>query len=115
VKHAIEIERDFDVMQNYEKNDENLITAWIIGPGGERFVDPSYRIEIFLSRDGMIGLGTELIRKAYGFKPGRHWHLEPMIRDNVVQRMGVYVLPSSNEMIICCDDLGKVEDYLKKE
>ena len=97
---------------NYEKKGENLATIWVIGPGGKK-VTSDCRIQMFISRDGLIGLGTEMIRLAYNFREGRHWHLEPMSKENMVQTMGIYLTPDSKELIICCDNLGNLKDYKK--
>jgi len=112
-KHEVLLKWSKSEEENFEKKGENLATVWVIGPGGERIKDNNIKVQMFLSKDALIGLGTELIRLAYNFREGRHWHLEPMSKDNIVQTMGVYLTPDSEELIICCDDLGILSDYRK--
>ncbi|TET06228.1 hypothetical protein E3J79_02660 [Candidatus Dependentiae bacterium] len=113
MKHEIIIKRDPFKAEEYQKKGDNLGNVWIIGPGGVRIKNPDYRIEIFLSKNGLIGLGTELIRLAYSFKEGKHSHIYPISKDEVCQAMGIFLTPDSNELIICCDNLGTLDDYVK--
>lgn len=47
-------------------------------------------IEIYLSQNAMLGLGTELIRLAHTFYTGKHVHLEPCDKKSQVQRLGFF-------------------------
>lgn len=47
-------------------------------------------IEIYLSQNAMLGLGTELIRLAHTFHTGKHVHLEPCDKKSQVQRLGFF-------------------------
>lgn len=113
MKHEIIIERDYTKTEEYAKEGDNLGEIWIIGPAGKRIINSEYRVQFFLSKNGLIGFGTALIRAAYKFREGSHWHLEPISKNNVVQDLGIYMTPKSDELIICCDDLGKLDDYIK--
>ena len=112
MKYEILIQRNFIKEEDYEKKDDNLGAIWIIGPGGKRIIS-DYRVQIFLSKNGLIGLGTEMIRLAYQFKEGKHTHIYPLSKETFIQAMGISLTPDSNESIICCANLGKVEDYVK--
>lgn len=67
-------------------------------------------VQIFLSKNGLIGLGTELIRLAHKFTIGKHIHMEPVKKENMVQQLGVYLTPDSNPTIVLCDDNKDIDE-----
>lgn len=69
----------------------------------------------------MLGLGTELIRKALIAKKegidkcGKFAHLFPIMEDSVASGMGVYLTPSSAELLISVtDEFPIVEEIIAK-
>ncbi|WP_256941304.1 hypothetical protein [Bacillus sp. EAC] len=61
----------------------------------------------------MIGLCTELIRLAHDYKDGKHFHIDPISKEYVVQSMGAMLHPESCELIVCCGDYDTFNDYTK--
>ena len=72
------------------------------------------RIMLEISRNALLGLGTELIRLAHQYKQGHHTHMYPVDKTLVSQNMGVYLTPDSCEVIIHCVELGDILEVLKK-
>ena len=73
------------------------------------------RILIELSRNGLIGLGTELIRLAHGFKDGFHWHIDPAEKELISSSMGIFLHPESSEVIISCREFNVIYDYVESD
>lgn len=64
----------------------------------------SSRVTLFLSRNALLGLGTELIRLAHDYKEGRHYHLNPATEDMMIQTLGVFLSPDSCELVVGCSN-----------
>lgn len=64
----------------------------------------SSRVTLFLSRNALLGLGTELIRLAHDYKEGRHYHLNPATEDMMIQTLGVFLSPGSCELVVGCSN-----------
>ena len=110
MKYEINIEDDsMDLFQNEE---DNVVQIRVYDQKGNEITKSSV-VEMFLSKNALIGLGTELIRMAQGFKEGKHVHLEPVSKENPVQRLGVFLTPDSGKLIVCCNDSGPIDEYLK--
>jgi hypothetical protein len=71
------------------------------------------RVELRLSREAMLGLGTELIRAAHrqSAEPG-FWHLSPAEPSFSSQMLGLYLTPDSCELLVAEDDLGSLDEAL---
>lgn len=70
---------------------------------------------IYLSRNGLIGLGTELIRFAQEFHPGSHWHMEPSTKENMVCCLGVFTAPNSSNIILCCEEYPPIDECFEED
>jgi len=77
-------------------------------------VSSNTNVQIFLSKNALLGLGTELIRLAHKFSEGSHIHIEPAEEDTMIQRMGIFLSPDSAELTIFCNDNKLIDDYFKK-
>ena len=104
MKYVVRI--DDDSKDNFEWKADNVIRVKI----QDEETNPN--VMIFASKNAMIGLGTELIRMAYAFEEGKHMHLEPSNADMQVQRMGVFLTPDSNSVIVCCEDMESIDEYV---
>ena len=115
-KITITLKKNTDVLEEYEKNDRNMLKVAINLPDGRLVESPEYRVELVLTRDAMIGLGTELLRTAHTIENEgglEHWHLDPIRAGGASQGMGVYIHPSSCELIIGVSNLGTVEEAIR--
>jgi len=104
-----------DTIEEFEKNDKNVLRVTIQLPSGEVVSGKGYRVLFDLSRDAMIGLGTELIRAAhrenvedmfkhiYGSTPSLAW-----------SSLGVYLHPSSCELLVAGWEFGTLQELLEE-
>jgi hypothetical protein len=112
MKHEVILKPGYKHVEEFETNNDNIAKVRIFNKQGQDITNQC-TVSILLTKNALIGLGSELIRLAYAFEDGKHSHLEPMTQDNVVQDMGIILVPNSAELIITCADLGTVADYKK--
>ncbi|MCT4597252.1 MAG: hypothetical protein N4A50_05165 [Vallitalea sp.] len=99
----------------FERESDNVGVLQVYDKDGNN-ISSSVKVQLFLNKNAMIGLGTELIRMANNsFRKYNHTHLEPAQKDFLCQRMGIFLTPDSSELIISCDELGIIDDYLNEE
>lgn len=107
-----------DLVENFEKEKNNTASLQIQDVNGNN-VTNNCKVKLTISRNGLIGLGKELIRYAYTVeKEGSHWHLDPARPDEgLVQTLGIFLTPQSAEPIIGYSELGQIDQILnlKKE
>lgn len=103
-----------DSNDKFEENADNVATFKVFNKDGED-ISKKVSISMFLSPNGMLGLGTELIRLAYQSEVGKHIHLEPTEKDMQMQRMGVFLTPDSCKTTICCDDNKVIDEYFSED
>jgi len=108
-KIVIELNPSRDKVEAYEENDKNLLKARVQLPNGEMIEGMGYRVEITLSKDAMLALGTSLIRAAHSEnKKLNFWHLHPSDKDLISQNFGVYLHPKSCELLISEEDFESI-------
>lgn len=107
-------EIDLKIIDNdiYDKENDNVAMLEIYNDKGENISQESNAI-LYLSKNGLIGLGTELIRLAHSFKDGKHIHLDSLDKDMIVERLGVFMAPESSNLIVSCNDMGDIDSYFK--
>ncbi|MBW7474558.1 hypothetical protein K0T92_07355 [Paenibacillus oenotherae] len=95
---------------NVDYDGRNVLRARIYNKEGDEITDGSF-VLIEASKEGLIGLGSEIIRMAYEFKNGYHEHISPIRESLYLENMGVFATSDSSEIIISCNNgLGKVGD-----
>jgi hypothetical protein len=113
-KKSIEISLELSVeAEVFEINDENLANVRVFIPDGDKpkeLTGYQYHVILELSRDGMIGLATELLRTAYDDKEEIFCELMPSYEGHICQYMGIVLKPDSCRLSISKQDLGKIED-----
>ena len=102
-----------DEFDEFEKESDNVAIFQILDSEGFD-ITKSSRAILSLSRNGLLGLGTELIRLAHHFHEGKHVHLEPTEKEMMIQRLGILLTPDSGELIIACGNTGCIDDYFEK-
>lgn len=108
----IPLERS-DEAEIFEINDENIANVRVFTPGEDKpkeLIGYQYHVILELSRDGMIGLATELLRTAYDDKEEIFCELMPSFEGNIRQCMGIVLKPDSCRLSISKQDLGKIKD-----
>lgn len=109
-----EFEIEDDTKDFFEDDADNVMEVRVYNKKGDDITKDTV-VELFMSRNALLGLGTELIRLAYKFREGKHAHLEPVNEEQQIQRMGVFLTPSSGELIICCNEGECIDEYLKSK
>ena len=106
-----EINIDNDEFDQFDLESDNVGVIHVYNENGD-IINSKVKVQIFLSKNALLGLGTELIRLAHNFNEGKHVHLEPAEKESLVQRLGIFLTPDSSEVIICCSNNKKIDDYL---
>lgn len=112
MKYEFEIEDD---SKDFFENDaDNVMEVKVYNEEGADITKDTV-VELFMSSNALLGLGTELIRLAHKFREGKHVHLEPVNNEQQIQRMGVFLIPTSGELIICCNNGKCIDEYLESK
>jgi hypothetical protein len=106
--------------QNPKKADpyetKNMASVLVQLPNNKTTWDKNYQVIFTCHPDGMLGLGSSLIRKFYEMKEHEivsfMEHIYP-INYSVCEYLGIYLAPDSCELIILVEDLGKLSDFTK--
>lgn len=109
MKYIVDI--DNDEFDEYENSADNVGIVEVFDKNGNK-VSSKTKVQLYLSKNALLGLGTELIRLAYHYKEGKHYHITPAEREMLCQRLGIFLTPESSELIVCCSDNNKIDEYL---
>ncbi|MFF2876932.1 hypothetical protein ACFVR2_11495 [Gottfriedia sp. NPDC057991] len=108
--YNINLANDFDEEEVFEIEGNNIAEVTVLDSNGNNITNDC-RVMISLSKNALIGLGTELIRLAHNYKDGKHFHIDPISKGNVVQSMGIMLHPESCELIVSCGDYDSFNEY----
>lgn len=108
MKYVIDIENDDN--DKFESKADNVGVLQVFDNKGNDITKQS-RVTLFLSRNALLGLGTELVRLAHNYKEGKHYHIEPANKDMMVQTLGIFLTPESSELIVGCSDEDVIDEY----
>ncbi len=103
---------DNDEHDEFEENADNVAAVEVFDENGQK-MGSDLKVEMFLSKNALLGLGTELIRLAHKYVEGKHYHITLADKEMLCQRMGIFLTPNSNELIITCCDYEKIDDLIK--
>lgn len=106
------IDIDNDENDEFELDSNNVGIVNVYDKNGYKITSDT-KVQIFLSKNALLGLGTELIRLAHHFKEGKHYHITPADNETLCQRLGIFLAPDSSELIISCSDNKKIDEYIK--
>lgn len=112
MKYEVDILNDEN--DEFDKNADNVGIVKVYDNEGNDITSKS-NVQIFLSRNALLGLGTELIRLAHNYKETKHVHLEPAEEEMMVQRMGLFLAPDSADLTILCNENRVIDDYFDSE
>ncbi|MEW9674342.1 hypothetical protein [Ammoniphilus sp. 3BR4] len=113
-EYIINLVNDTDKEEAFEITGNNIAEVNVIDKNGND-ITQNCRVQITLSKNALLGLGTELIRLAHEYKDGKHFHIEPISKGYVVQSMGIMLHPESCELIVGCGDYDSFTEYTKEE
>jgi hypothetical protein len=97
----------------YRADDANLILVEV-HLGSEKLpATRDCRVTLTLTKDGMVGLGSSLIRAAIKSEKGIGcWEFENARLGAAVEQLGVYLHPASCKLVVNLSPLGKVSELL---
>ena len=111
--YKVELDSDEDI-EGFEVSGDNIAELLVYDNEGNDITKKS-KVQLILSKNGLLGLGTELIRLAHKFEDGYHTHIEPCEKERIVQNLGVVLMPTSCELIVNCSEMENIEEYFEKE
>lgn len=111
-KYVVNLERN-EKSEIYEENDNNVLKVRVILPNKEIVSNQSYIVELSLSRNAKLGLGTELIREALN-EPYENTfsEIEPITKTNICMSKGIYLHPESCKLLVASYEHETVEELL---
>lgn len=98
----------------FENKADNVGMLQVFDNEGKEITEQS-TVSLSLSKNALLGLGTELIRMAHNYKEGKHYHVEPATKDLMVQTLGFFLTPDSSELIVGCSDEGVIDTYFESD
>lgn len=112
MKYVIDIEDDEN--DKFDIPADNVGTVKVYDKENNDITSKS-KVQLFLSRNALLGLGTELIRFAHQYREGKHFHIDPAEADYIVQSLGIFLAPNSAELIVLCEDSEPIDDYFQED
>jgi hypothetical protein len=113
-QYVVNLNPNFDDLEDFEEEDNNLCRGILLDRRQGKILNPSnYRVQLQLNRDGLLGLGKELIRFAHKYHNGEHHHLMPSKIESFSQTLGIVLTSDSCETIIGCADFDTIDKYLE--
>ncbi|QFF99014.1 hypothetical protein PB01_09315 [Psychrobacillus glaciei] len=113
-EYIIDLSSDVDNEEDFEMTGDNIALINVMDMSGDE-ITQNCRVQITLSKNALLGLGTELIRLAHEYKDSKHFHIEPINKEYVVQSKGIMLHPESCELILGCGDFDSFTEYTKEE
>ncbi len=112
MKYTFDLDNDSN--DNFERNGDNICRIYVFDK--DKKIINNCTVQIFLSKNGLIGMGTELIRLAHKFYVGKHIHMDPPSeKEDIVQRLGVYLTPESTPTIVLCEQGEDIDEILEQD
>lgn len=105
---VVSLNQPIDCREEYEEMDDNVMQVTLSGSPENPIVD------LLMSRNAMIGLGTHLLRQAYG-NAETFVELHPSDTSLATTSLGVYLHPKSCRLNVGHFEFGALEDLLGEE
>ncbi|MFF2753046.1 hypothetical protein ACFVR1_04710 [Psychrobacillus sp. NPDC058041] len=112
-EYIIDLVNDTDKEEAFEMTGDNIALVNVMDSNGNE-ITQDFRVQITLSKNALLGLGTELIRLAHEYKNGKHFHIDPINKEFVVQSKGIMLHPESCELILGCGDFESFTEYTEE-
>lgn len=115
IEYIVETDKQSSALEDFEIAWDNIATFRVYNRNNEDISKQCRYIELGLSNNAMLGLGTELIRLAHNFEEGKEIHILPASQENGAQQsMGIFLTPDSCELIIKCEHFEPIEAILEE-
>lgn len=103
-----------ETLEDFEAEGTNIGKFQVFDSSNNDIGSLCQYILIGLSKNAMLGLGTELIRLAHNFEEGKEVHIVPASKEHgAEQSMGIFLTPDSCELIIKCEKFPPIEKLLE--
>ncbi|PEL10252.1 hypothetical protein [Bacillus sp. AFS017336] len=112
--YNINLVNNSDEEEVFETEGNNIAEVTVIDNNGIN-ITKDCSVMISLSKNALIGLGSELIRLAHDYKDGKHFHIDPISKGNVVQSLGIMLHPESCELIVGCGEYKTFNEYINED
>lgn len=96
-KYIIKPRKNFEFIEEYEKKSQNVIEIEALDYENAKIFNIS-KYNIYLSKDAILGLGTELIRMYMDLDKTYEVHLPTANKDYIVEELGVCNSPNSSDI-----------------
>ncbi len=114
-KYNIKLGYPSDEEEEFELAGDNIAQIDVMDKNGNN-ITKDCRVQVTLSKNAMLGLGTELIRFAHNYSEGKHFHIDPIRPDGeAVQSLGIMLHPESCELIVGCGEFKSFDKYIKDD
>ena len=112
-KYEITIPRNWGTVEDYQSDRNNIASFNVFDENNNNISDAYKFVQIWISNNGMIGFGTELIRLAHNFEEGKEVKIIPSSKENGAQQsMGIFLTPESCELVIKCENFEPIDTYI---
>lgn len=111
-EYIIKVGNISDEEEEFETPGDNIAQVEELDKNGNN-ISKDCRVQVTLSQNALLGLGTELIRLVHQFRDGKHFHIDPISKESVVQSLGIMLHPHSSELIVSCGEFKSFDNYIK--
>lgn len=100
--------------EKFEENKDNVAYVKVKNKSGQYIEPDQCKVQILLSKDGMLGFGKALIRYAYEHEkvggPLHFYKMQPT--GGITATLGIFITCESAEPVIGEDELKTIDQYL---
>ncbi len=111
LKYLIDMEFDSDFVESYNIGFNNVAEMKVLKEG-EDFTRKC-TVMLKLSKNALLGLGTQLIRLAHNFDSSNNYFVEPINDGNLSCSIGFFLTPKSASLAVGCRNFNNVFYYDK--
>lgn len=109
------IPKNPEEIEDFELSGNNFCLLKVFDRQGIDISKEVKYVTIFLSKNAMLGFGTELIRLAHNFEERKKISIIPASKEKGAQQsMGIFLTPDSCELVIECKNFESLEKYIEE-
>jgi hypothetical protein len=107
--YLVDMNFDNDFIESYSIGFNNVAEMKIL-KDGEDFSNRC-TVKFMLSKNALLGLGTQLIRLAHNFDKSNNYFVKPISNEEVDCSLGFFLTPNSANLAIRCENFNNVFYY----
>jgi len=93
--------------ENYELQNNNIVELIVLK--GKEDISSNCKVDMYMSKEALIGFGINVIRLSESFDSRIHIHVDPLGNAYANQSMGFFLTPNSPALVVECSD--EVHDF----